>query len=393
MGPEIYSSPNTKRNRLLAIAIGISVLLLIAAGIAILYPRWNGTGEVTPSAMTPQAAERFQNVRESLAQNPSYVAAIAAMQQSQYQTAYNLFTEALSKTSTDEERGQLEYNQALALLANSQPLKAVPVLKGIADNESYSRLLRSYALERIVSLYITYRYKGISDALFSTEPYKNFITSNPLLSYRKVAEYAADSLYPIAEAELDVAAWYANDAYAAYTGTASTSVAAKARITTDAQSALLRLSLAQKDIPRIASDPVWAAGLPETYFHLADTAATLRAVGIPESEAGNPEKLYQQGFAALNTNAGFSGFTLLYQAIGYYDYAAYLARTYGVSRASDIKSLLAHFYTSTTYQIPPITNFFASAAVRTNNTHATLVKLAGIDPDFKKYLVSLGWKF
>jgi tetratricopeptide (TPR) repeat protein len=125
--------------------------------------------------------------------------------------------------------------------------------------------------------------------------------------------------------------------------------------------------------------------LGQMYYRRAKISALQTSMG--ELSAYPPESDF---IMALKELAGADQ----YLATAHLEYANYLATLGDSARQDDIKALLVPFYSSTRFDsshaVRVLKNQKAAKELRVS---AKLARLASIDPQFKKYLEKLGWKF
>ena len=73
-----------------------------------------------------------------------------------------------------------------------------------------------------------------------------------------------------------------------------------------------------------------------------------------------------------------------------YHYAAYLSRA-AAPKKIDIQAVLAPFSTDASYASSSAAPYFKAGRTNLQGQKANLQTLAKLDPDFKKFLTSLGW--
>jgi hypothetical protein len=146
------------------------------------------------------------------------------------------------------------------------------------------------------------------------------------------------------------------------------------------------ISKVDADIARTKDDPVANSRLPEMLAAKGLVLGKLFSLGIGSDQAAESAFQYALQFAAVkgappgNINAYF--------------YAGYLANQYGSTRAEDIKKLLSGFSASHTQSVDVVSRSYLTALTSNSSLVSDKKKavlLAGLDSDFKSYLISLGW--
>lgn len=135
---------------------------------------------------------------------------------------------------------------------------------------------------------------------------------------------------------------------------------------------------------RMKADPNATFDIPET----------LQWEGLAKSQLSQLGK-----WPALDTEDTFkSAITMSAQQLGrpmtgsVLYYAEFLANMYGNKRATDIQADLAYIYNGGYTKDDDIAIYLRNEESNYFNRKASFVKLATIDPKFKAYLISLGWK-
>lgn len=300
------------------------------------------------------------------------------------------FEEALRYSQDPTQEGQIKIKLALAIEMTGDygnPQKSVPLLKEIAANPAYTNITRAYAVQEMAQIFYTYVDKRISAEIFKDEPYKSLWVQGAInLSYRHLYERAS-SFYPLALSELRIADWYATQVVdlheKAIGGVEDTTV--NARIAQYKDVVRQKIASAERDLERIKGNSNESPQAKVALFREGIIIAKMQLTG--DESFGDMEMTFKRAldvYAALGTP----------QEDGYvrYYYAQYLARLYGPSREDDVRGILSKFYTTDLYQGALATIFFKNERNNIVGAKKQLVLLASLDPKFKDYLLSLGWK-
>lgn len=364
------------QKKIVIIAIGLAILaaLIFLASFGPLKKLF-GADDTYSRTNTPNVA--LQRI------NSDFAAAMQYQRERKYDLALQSYQKALSSAEDSVQEAQIKYRIALVTELQGNYAEAIRLFKAIAADPSNYEFVRAYSVQEIGRMYYTY-YDDRSGSQIPTEtfkdpPYSSFKegSGDMNLAYRKLFEYAA-SIYPLGVSEARIAHWY------------STELLKEATTTTQGISyvSIIQESIrkAEADIQRTIDDPPAATLIPETYMRIGLTLANLASVGAAGFEEAE-QRLQQalQYTSVLGISPGN------FQA---YNYATFLASTYGAARATDIQKILSAFSISRSAEIQPIVvNFYRAA-----NTDPTLEEqkkrlalLGKIDPNFKTYLVSLGW--
>jgi tetratricopeptide (TPR) repeat protein len=317
-------------------------------------------------------------------ENQDFAAAQSAQQEGNYSLALQSYQKALSSAKDSVQKAQIEY-----LIAGTNELlgnfvQAIDQFKKIAADPSNSPQQRAYAVQELGFMYYTYRDQQplLVKETFKDAPYDSFLKNNDIdLAYRHLFEYAA-SLYPLAYSEARIAYWYSNDVLTRLHGV-TTSDEAIAEISVAKQS----IEKADANLQALQADPTtdkarWPSILAREGRAVAHLA-TLGAANMQQAESYLSKAVQTAPTVGIPAGNYFA-----------YDYAAVLANKYGSKRSADITKLLSPFKEGNDANlVVGISKLFAAA--RTDPTLSvvknSLVRLGQIDPDFKTYLISLGW--
>ena len=326
-----------------------------------------------------------------LSDNPAFAQADALYAAGNVAGAESELNSALQNAHTPEEAGQIQIKLATVIENGfSDPttaLNAIPLLKQIAANTSYSPIIRASAIQEMGVAFYNTGDKRFTDAIFSNDALYStmFVSGDTDLSYRHLFQYAA-SIYPLAYSELRIAKWYSGRIYESAQAASSNSAAHLSADQVSSYKDMIRqeIAAAHTDEQRIQNDPHQNRIIPALIQNEAILIGRMQSIG--DDSFGDAEPLFQR---ALSLEAAAKpplsdGFTRYY-------YAAFLAQRYGTSRASDVQNILAPFYTSDAYQGTAAVREFGSERNNILGDKPNLQLLASVDPKFKAYLISLGW--
>jgi hypothetical protein len=205
------------------------------------------------------------------------------------------------------------------------------------------------------------------------------------VTYRNLFEYSA-SIYPVALSELYIANWYSAQLLSVVPAAGSSPSTTTAQtIATYKTYVLADMALANADVTkRIAGDT-------SEYGYYSN---------VMERQAVIEGQMWRLGFRSFgDPNAAFQTLLAFFPAhnltndgTSRLQYAYFLVREYGAVRASDIQTLLAPIVTDPTHRGATIVSFLTNERSNALGEKATLGLLASIDPQFKAFLVSLGWQ-
>lgn len=317
-------------------------------------------------------------------ENESYSQAYAAEGNGDYADAIDKYQAALKSTSNTEEQFAIHLRLAGSYIQATRDEDAVTTLQRLAQDTTYTPQMRAYAVYVMGSLYSGPTDDRLMQAIFSVAPYNSFfVTGNPLLSYRHLFEYSTQ-IAPNAYSDTQIAYWYAARARAAYQNPH-----------TYASSTAEYLATAHSWLSKADTDPSWDntpfASTPDRLFLMMRRAMTFaRLEWAGDMTAPDPEPVFKQ----LVVQASIYPRTSL-EAYSRLQYAYYLYQESGAKRAADIAAVLAPLYADgrNIHNDTSARAFLASSATNMNlGNRDLIVGIAKLDPDFKQYLVSLGWQ-
>ncbi len=356
----------------------MTLILISVVGLTLFYyikkqrPAYNST-TMTPTSVLRQTNQDF-STGDSFSKQGDYKQALLSYQR------------ALPQAEDLVQEGQIKYKIASMYEFDGRYTEAIKLFKEIAINTKYDTFVRAYSVQEIGYMYkkpaTTKEARSLILAeTFNSAPYDSFLTGGDYdLAYRKLFEYAS-SIYPLVISESFIAGWYAHDLRFNLKGASTTSAGGENIFAT-----LESLKKANDDITRTKDDPVASGYFPTAYVYLGIAQGDLAIVGALDPELA--EASFRKGINLIAT-AGFNSGNL-----APYNYASFLVNKYGAKRSNDIRDTLSVFSTANSKKIyPHVVNLFRDA--RTDKSlaedYTNLKLLGGIDSNFKKYLISLGW--
>jgi tetratricopeptide (TPR) repeat protein len=368
----------TKKRIAITILI-IAVVVIVIAAVILKLPKNSKKAAAQQYSLTNSVASVLTKTNQDFASAEQYRG------QSDYSDALQYYQSALPQAQDSAQTVQIQYNIALMQIFDGQYSPAITGLKQIAANQTAGARMQAYAVQELGVMYNNYYGSG-SDSIpadtFTGTPYANFLQDGDMsLAYRHLFEYAT-SFMPLGYSETGIALWYANDLIDTQKGATTTP-----QSISDIASVDQSLNAADISVVETQNDPNLASLVSATIGREGEVAAELVSVGV--LDPSRAEHYFQQG---INFDTAFG-----YRpgSFNTYRYAAFLASQYGVSTSSKIVALLSPFKVNNNSAIAlNIPDFFLSA--RTNQVlasdKASLLSLAGIDADFKAYLISIGWQ-
>lgn len=350
-----------------------SLVLLGTVGFGVWYyyirtpaPLYSSTNTISATLMrTNSDFAKAQNLRES----GDYVQALAA-----YQAALPNAADTFQKAIIDI---YIAYTTSLA----GDPIEAIRLYKQIAANTAYMPVTRAYAVLYMGSVYYFTPDPSITAEIFKDEPYTSFFVSgDTALSYRHLFEYSS-SFYPLALSELRIARWYASRILTLYkTSSGSPEIAVDKAIIDE------KLKNADAEIERTQQYPNVNQLIPISLTHKAVVLGELSYLDFASStDAESAYKAALAAYAQFDLKKGSD-------SILRYQYAWFLLNAYGKERSVDIVQLLKPTYTEPEYRESANNAFFKNALKISDIRKEKLQSLALLVPEFKAFLISLGWE-
>lgn len=297
-----------------------------------------------------------------------------------YTVARQQYVQALQLAQSNADKVTINMRLAAADRLLSDYSDAIDIYKAIAADPTNSSIARAYAVSNMTDIFSSTRDPAVTAQIFSTQPYQSlYVKGNDLLSYMQLSNYAT-TIYPIANAELHVGVWYASQAV----------ILSKEKNPDTAQvnnyiaKAEATVNSADSDIQRIqtAGDNL-QYDLPAIFLMRARIISDLERLG--DTKFGTMDDAFRRAFSAYQQYGipGSDGFARYYYAVALY-------KKYGKAKSTEITQDLAPLYTDPNYKNAEVVPF-----LKNGNNELTLrayaLQLGRIDPDFKTYLLSLGW--
>jgi len=348
----------------------IGVVLVVIAGLG-------GWQWYLTDRLASETHADFYNALVS--ENASFAQAQRLHMERRFAEALPYYNEALKEASSDEQRLQIRLLEARTMMQLQEYAKAVPLLKEIiaADPSARTAYGRAAAAADIADIYSRGIFTVNRD-IFNDEPFTSLWVANDVaLTLRHVYEYSA-SIYPIALSQLRIAEWYANQLPDARTPSKTLSES-------DVQAYLATIqqlvASADQDIAYLREDDAMAGDLHAALLERAVVVGNLNRHG--NTSLGEADEDYAQAIEAYVTEGpGQDG-------IARYYYALFMAQADGAVRKSDIQAILAPL-SGADYADSPVRQLLQTA--RTVLFYRQFPSLlASIDPEFKKFLMTLGW--
>lgn len=361
------------------------VLAGLVAASAVWYYFLSGMAAPAPIAESGYSVDRTPTTLLTL-HSQNYALAKSYQKSKQYDLALEFFQKALPEAQDRSQTAQIRYNIAVMNEDLGNYKEAIAQFKEIAADTANSPIIRAYSVQEIGLMHYAY-YKPADRQLIITEtfkdpPYSELRKDKSLnFAYTELFGYAA-AIYPIANSEARLAYGYSNELQDSLRG-ATTSPQGKDYVALITRS----VQAADADLERVKKIPSESGFIPDILARQGTTVGHLVALGAgdPRQAESYFQKSIQYAAVVGDKPGNYSAFL----------YAAFLAYQYKDARAADIKSILEPFRIGNEEAIiPGIADFFRTSRTdpTLTNEKLRLVLMGRADPDFKKYLISLGWK-
>lgn len=355
---------STRKLPILALIAILGIVLLGAAA-------WYWYAYETP----PATHAGFYGILSE--RNASFAKAEEHASHLRFAEALPLYQAALQSATNEDQRIQIRFLIARMMVQTKDFMQAVPLLKEIVNAENTPRFarVRALAVEEIAGLYARSD-DAVNAEIFKDEPFKSLLTDRTDLTLQKLHEFAA-SIDPLAISNLWMAQWHTfqlPDAGKQSKFSIATVEEYKAKIQE-------YLAAADRDIASMQQEGTMGADLRFAILMKAIDIGMLVRKG--DTSFGDPIPLFADALAAYQVLGPG------YDCIPRYHHALFLAQTYGAEKKADIQAILkplsAEAYTSSNACI------FLSRARSGTYVRQFPILIANIDPDFKAFLMTIGW--
>jgi tetratricopeptide (TPR) repeat protein len=318
-------------------------------------------------------------------QNKNYAEALSYEKEKKYSLALLAYQKALPEAKDKIQSAQIQLKVAIMNEWLGNYGEAITQLKAIAADTTNYAIARAYAVQEIgfMNIYTTGEiHQLVFVETFKDAPYSSFKESENLnMTYTKLFEYATN-IYPLGYSESYVAYGYSGEILNSLHRATTTSEAIE-YISLTKQA----LQAADMDIKRMRAVPGEQGIVPVALAWQGVALSRLASVGVVDPKQAEPyfKESVTYGAALGDRPGNFNAF----------NYAAFLVYHYGNARVEDIKNLLLPFRVNNDTQIyPQVTNFYKTvrADKSLQGDKKQIISMAQIDPNFKEYLISLGWK-
>lgn len=340
-------------------------VLIIATAFVFFWYRPSEDGGAQRGTWGPPSADL-------LARSPSYTDATQLFAEGNYTAAAEAFLGSIGDTRNRDQRAQVAYKVALSTEMAGNYMGAIRQYQVILADETNSRYVRAYAALRLANMLTLPAAQEYLDELFAQRPFSGFrVEGDREATKRNMNEYVS-SIYPLPQSELTLGAWYAGQALKGVDSEENT------------QRALDKFASAERDLPRIENDANERSAIPDIMKRRAALIGVLAELGVKTHDEA--VEAFEKALP-LDTiaNEGELGFVS-------YFYASYLERALGEQGWESVRAALRPYYTPTMRTSGSVVSFFAGERQNRQGQKTRITSLAAVDPEFKKYLLSLGWK-
>ena len=352
------------RNSLPALYWVIGIPLLLGTAFLIFWYTPSDVRDPSGSWGPPSASLKTRS--------DAYAEATRLFSDGEYVAAVDVFLGAIEDTTNRDQRAQVAYKVALSTEMSGNYMGAIRQYMLILGDESNSRFVRAYAALRLSIMYTVPAAQEFVPEIFAQDPFKSFrVEGDREATKRNMHEYVS-SIYPLPQSELSLGAWHADQALRGVDSKENT------------DRALAKLASADSDIPRIEADENERSAISDIMKRRATLIGYLAQLGVKSHEEASAafEKAIPLDTISNNGDLGFTS----------YFYAVYLERAFGAQEPEKVRAALRPYYTPTMRTSGSVVSFFAGERMNRQGQKERVAGLAAVDPEFKKYLLSLGWK-
>jgi tetratricopeptide (TPR) repeat protein len=366
-------------NRKVWILIFLAACIVVAALVLYIFHS-SPSSTSAPVQQIPFAQMNTETAQD----NSAFAQALQLESQGMYTEAIAQLQSALHSTDDAIQTSDILSHLEQDYETTGQYANAIQTLQQIAGTSTYAPVTRAYAVEQMGLLYVRYPNASSTSDLFDQAPYENlYVTMNTNRTARNLFLYST-TIAPLPISEYYIAESYANSIFNQGLLQQASSTAQKAKLATLEQELVSSFRDGDTALAAITAKPPTSVYLLNAQAMRAVVLGSLQQVG--NTSFGDATQAFQSVLTAYDSqNAGNDGSVRL-------QYAYFLANTYGTSRASDIRSVLAPIYQGQSRGGPITQNVLKGyIGAPATPTKTSLVLLSTIDPDFKTFLISLGW--
>lgn len=362
------------------VAITILVVLGLIAAAFLYY--WYGLSVEFQNAPATYTSVADMNT-QTAADNPAFAAAVQYENAGDWTSAITQLQIAQSSAKDEWQRVTIFFHLAQDEEYAGTYTSAVQQLQQIAADGTYPAVTRAYATEQLGVLYASVPAPEVSSAIFANPPYSSlYVSTSTNLTTRRLFQYAT-TIYPLPVSQYYIANTYLNAIFNLGLPGA-TSAAAKAQLSSLEQEAASSFEAADASLASVSGNPP----TPNYVF----TAQLIRAVDLGKFQQVGTTTLGDADQAFQSLLSSYASQNLTADGAVRLQYAYFLANVYGTASSTSIQSVLAPVVSDSTHRgalVGP--SLAAQANLFSSQAHKNLVLLSSLDPQFKQFLVSLGW--
>ena len=363
------------------ISIFIIVIVLAAIGGGVYY------FETKIIVHTPDSYSATNSVYDVLKfDNTLFALGDSLATQGNMPAAEVAYEKALPTAADQYQTGVIMFKIAITQWV-SDPIGSITPLEAIATNPNYANSTRAYALQYIAQAHdnspiplSASQIQQLDSVTFASSPFSEMLVDgDKAFAYRHIYDLA-DSLYPLPLPEALSAYWYAEQILVSTTPPMSSSTEAiyQSKIQDD-------FTALDSAVQTESSDPTLNIFAARALQIKAGILGRFSYLGLASKE--DAAAAYQhavESFDTVTDQPYLDGIPRYYEA-------TFLAYAYGASQTVNIQDVLAPIDTDPGYINSYIGTYLKGVSAATSVGHAQAVFIAGFDPKFKSFLISLGW--
>ena len=288
------------------------------------------------------------------------------------------YKRALADATDPLQEGHIKYTMAVAYLRGGDYMNAIPLLKEVGSSQQYAKVDKASAIQTLGSIRFSYDDPTVDSLIFADPPYSAMLAKDDYIAtYIKLFLYGR-KFSPLASIEARLAQLYSLNIMRSYQSSHSTTTP---EILGMKKQLDMHLQKARKGLASDTNAAQTAAPVQAALLRIATTNGLLAVLGMEKSSVAEADFEKAGVFNGASSNDGFWNF----------QYARYLSEMYGATKSAKITELLSHIYTGGYKSSDPIEQFLAHERMNYLGAQPSIVRLASIDPEFKEFLLTLGW--
>jgi len=308
--------------------------------------------------------------------NSDYRAAEELRSKGSHIEALNFYEKAKIQSHSND-LGQIEFKLGSSLIASGDITGGVSYLKNVASNNNYNGFVRAYSINEIASAYFREFNPEFTREIFKDEPYKSmYIEGDVKASYNNLYKYSV-SIQSTAQAELRIARYLVES----LSVDNSIDLVEKSNIVNEITK---HIESANEDLLRIVSYDKNSADV--TYFLMGQVTSMLHRLGIRVGVT--PEFAFENALVYAKERPD----QLNYVPSISYSYAVHLAHLSDYDRHEKIKQLMNDVYDYPNFNRSTLYKRFQQQKDDLDSLdYKNAFLVSQIDPQFKHFLIGIGW--